>query len=333
MLFISHERCLDHLAGSSHPESPDRLTSIAEGLDRAEVGKAVTMLEAPMASIKELAPVHPESLIKELERLTSSGGGKVDTDTVATKWSFEAALYAAGAGLAAIEQLRQGRDSVAFCAVRPPGHHATSDRSMGFCLFNNIAVTATALAESGERVAIVDYDAHHGNGTQDIFYSDDRVLFASIHQWPCYPGTGRLEETGSGNGLGSTINVALPPGATGDVYTHAWERVISPKISAFDPTWLLVSAGFDAHRDDPLTAMGLSAGDYAALTKRVMQAAPNGQVIIFLEGGYNLSALAEASAAVFAVLAGTQYQTEPLTYGGPGIEAVDAAVKVHRLSE
>ncbi len=172
---------------------------------------------------------------------------------------------AAGAGLTAVAALQRGEGAAAFCAVRPPGHHATPTESMGFCLVSNIAVVAAALADAGERVWIFDFDAHHGNGTQAVFYDDPRVLFVSTHQWPLYPGTGRRTETGVGAGAGTTVNIPLPPETTGDVYLRAFDEVIAPVVDRFAPTWLLISAGFDAHRADPLTDLGLSAGDFAAL--------------------------------------------------------------------
>jgi len=200
---------------------------------------------------------------------------------------------------------------------------------MGFCLFNNIAVAARSLADAGERVVIVDYDAHHGNGTQDIFYDDPRVLFVSFHQWPCYPGTGDLTESGRGPGAGTTINVPLPPGATGDVYLQAWDRAVAPAIEAFAPTWLLLSAGFDAHRADPITDMGLTAGDYAAMTARVLHVAPAGRRIVFLEGGYDLDALAETSAAVMSQLVDQPFATESASNGGPGASVIDRVLEHH----
>ena len=326
LLFVTNDQCFEHVAGRTHPESPARLSAVYAGLKRADLNEAITPIEAPLAPIDALANVHASELVATIEQVCTSGGGRIDADTKATAGSFSAARYAAGAGLESVARLTAGQADSAFCAVRPPGHHATRVQSMGFCLFNNIAVTARHLADAGERVLIVDYDAHHGNGTQDIFYDDPRVLFVSFHQWPCYPGTGSLDEVGEGAGVGTTMNLPLPPGATGDVYASAWDRVAVPRVEAFAPTWLLLSAGFDAHRDDPITSMGLTAGDYASLTTRVAATAQPGRMIVFLEGGYDLHALTETSAAVLSTLVGQTYETESQTNGGPGSEVVDRAV-------
>jgi len=200
---------------------------------------------------------------------------------------------------------------------------------MGFCLFNSVAVAAAALAEAGERVAIIDIDAHHGNGTQDIFFANPDVLFASIHQSPLYPGTGRLHDVGAGAGTGTTINVPLPPGATGDVARAAIDRVIGPAIERFGATWILISAGYDGHRNDPITDLGYTSADIADLVGAVTALVGRGRVVTVLEGGYDLDAIRLSSAAVTAQLVGESFRPEPATDGGPGMGIVDAAAEIH----
>jgi acetoin utilization deacetylase AcuC-like enzyme len=201
---------------------------------------------------------------------------------------------------------------------------------MGFCLLNNIAITAAVLAERGERVLIADWDVHHGNGTQDVFWADPRVFYISLHQFPLYPGTGRLEETGEGPGEGTNLNVPLPPGTAGDAYRAAVDEIVAPAAERFRPTWVLVSAGFDGHRADPLANMALSAGDYADLAGPVLALAPPGRRLAFLEGGYDLDALAASAGACVASMAGLDYRPEAPTSGGVGREAVEAAARLVR---
>lgn len=213
---------------------------------------------------------------------------------------------------------------------------------MGFCFVNNVAVTAAALADAGERVMVFDFDAHHGNGTQAIFYHDPRVLFVSFHQWPLYPGTGRHSEVGEGAARGCTLNVPLPPGTTGDVYLEAFDELVLPVAVSFAPTWVLVSAGFDAHRDDPITEMGLSAGDYAPLTRKVLSLVPAGRRLVMLEGGYDLGALRHSASAVIGAMvdpsaapsaaAGASVVEAP-TSGGPGSDVVRAVRSYWRAEE
>jgi acetoin utilization deacetylase AcuC-like enzyme len=326
VILETHPQFLRHDTGPHHPERPARLDAVLAGIRAAGVEDALIEVAPEPASRAALERVHPAAVLDRLEEFCRTGGGAVDADTQAGPESWDAAVLAAGAGLDAIARLDAGEADAAFLAVRPPGHHATAGRPMGFCLINNVAVAAAALAERGERVLVVDWDAHHGNGTQDVFYDDPRVVYVSMHQWPLYPGTGRLEETGSGAGVGTTVNLPFPPGTTGDAYRAAVDEVVVPLAEDWRPTWVLVSAGFDAHRADPLTHLGLTAGDFADLTERITTLVPRGRRIAFLEGGYDLEALAASSGACVAGLAGGTWQPEPASGAGPGREVVSAAV-------
>jgi acetoin utilization deacetylase AcuC-like enzyme len=324
VLYTTHPQFLAHDTGPGHPERPSRLQAVADGISASGVADALVPFEPRPATAAEIAKVHPAPFLERLAAFAEAGGGNIDPDTVAGPASYAAALLAAGAGLEAVRRLDAGEGDVAFCAVRPPGHHATGTRSMGFCLLNNVAITARALADRGERVLVVDYDAHHGNGTQDIFYGDDDVVYVSFHEYPLYPGTGSLEEMGVGDGYGATVNLPLPAGATGDVYRLAVDHVLAPLVAATRPTWLLVSAGFDGHRRDPLTGLGLSAGDFADLTRELGTLVPPGRQIVFLEGGYDLEGLANSTGSVVAALCDETYRPEEATSGGPGRQVVEA---------
>jgi acetoin utilization deacetylase AcuC-like enzyme len=314
----------EHDPGAGHPERPSRLRAVIDGLGSIGIDPASSAAAiAPRdATLDELELVHDRALLDALEGLARRGGGALDADTAMSARSWDAARRAAGAGLAAVDALGSGRGTAAFCAVRPPGHHATPRRAMGFCLVNNVAVTAAALAARGERPMVLDWDAHHGNGTQDAFYSDPRVLYVSLHEWPLYPGTGALHETGVGAGEGTTCNV----------YLTALDDVVLPLAEAFGPTWLLVSAGFDAHRADPLTGLCLSAGDFADLASRAIPIVPPGRTIVFLEGGYDLDALRNGVAATAAALLGEDVRPEHASAGGPGAHVVQAARDLHVTS-
>jgi acetoin utilization deacetylase AcuC-like enzyme len=328
VLLVTHPRFLDHDAGRGHPERPQRLDAVLEGIAEAGVDEAVAPLAPRVATHEELARVHDDSLLRLLARVRDAGGARLDADTAMGEGSYDAAVLAAGSGLAAIEALDRGEGSAAFCAVRPPGHHATPDTPMGFCLLNNVAVAAAALAARGERVLVVDFDAHHGNGTQDAFWADPRVAYASLHQSPLYPGTGDRREVGVGDGRGTTVNIPLPAGTTGDAYRLAVDAVLAPLAERFAPTWLLLSAGFDNHRADPLTDLALSSGDIAELTTALLELAPEGRRLAFLEGGYDLAALRACGGAFVAALAGQRWHPEAPTAGGPGAADVQAAALV-----
>jgi acetoin utilization deacetylase AcuC-like enzyme len=297
MLLYSHPSCVLHNAGPGHPESPSRLQAVLEAIDGDGIAP-VDRIEAPRATRAQLERVHAAALVELLHvHAPQEGFVRIDADTVMSPDSLEAALRAAGAVCAAVDAVLDGPTPRAFCAVRPPGHHATRDQAMGFCLFNNVAVGAAhALARGIGRVAIVDFDVHHGNGTQDIFWNDPRVLYASTHQSPLYPGTGARTETGAGN----IVNAPLPPGSGSHEFRAACNQIVLPALRTFAPQLLLISAGFDAHTLDPLADMNLDADDYAWITRELVQVAgvsAGGRVVSSLEGGYSLTALRLSAAA------------------------------------
>ncbi|MFQ5554682.1 MAG: histone deacetylase family protein [Acidimicrobiia bacterium] len=292
---LSHPSALDHDTGRGHPERPDRIGAVQAGVRTS--GLTVVEHEPEPVSRTALELAHDAAYIDEIAQFCREGGGHLDPDTVASPGSWEAALRAAGAGLTAIDLLRRDGADTAFVAMRPPGHHAMHARAMGFCLFNNIAVAVRSLRAEGERVAVIDWDVHHGNGTQDAFYEDGDVLYVSWHEFPAYPGTGGERETGAGSGEGTTVNFPWPWGTDGAPYRWTMERVVLPVIRRFGADWVFVSAGYDAHVADPLAGVRLTAADYEILASSLAGVAPPGRLVFFLEGGYDLGALRESVAA------------------------------------
>ncbi len=286
-----------HRSRGYHPERPERLAAARRAVERAREEAGITLIRVPArdASDEEILRAHTEDYLLELASL-SGRHASLDPDTYLAPDSVAIARRAAGAGIALVDALLDGpRGSRGLVLARPPGHHAKPARGMGFCLLNNIAIAALAALERGlERVAIVDWDVHHGNGTQDIFWSDPRVLFVSLHEWPMYPGTGWVSERGGGAGLGTTVNIPLSAGATDAVYVRAFDEVVVPVLRRFKPELLLVSAGFDAHERDPLASMRVSDRGFGAMARALAEVADElggGKIALFLEGGYDLRGL------------------------------------------
>lgn len=332
VLFSAEEAFREHDSGPGHPERPERIDAVRRGVADHHLGDLLLPITGRDASDAELLGAHTEAHVRRVERFCELGGGHIDADTVVGVRSAQLARRASGTLLAAVDLLDGGTGTGAFVAVRPPGHHATTERAMGFCLYNHVAVAAAALAARGRRVAVVDIDAHHGNGTQDIFYDRSDVLYVSWHQSPHYPYSGHAEEVGSGAGLGTTLNIPVPAGATGDHYRRSVEDIVAPAMESFGADWLLISAGFDAHRDDPLCDLGLTSGDVADVVADLVELVPAGRTAAVLEGGYSLPAVADCAAAVIASLSGVRLHPEAPTSEGPGAGFVDAAAAArHRL--
>jgi acetoin utilization deacetylase AcuC-like enzyme len=329
-VWLEHPSSLLHETGP-HPEQPARIMAIEHEL-AARDWLGFERVMSPAIDRALLHAVHPESYVASIERVCATGGGFLDADTVVSPHSFEAALHAAGGAVRMVDLLLEGEAPRAFSAHRPPGHHAETSQAMGFCLFNNIAVAAQyALDRRGlERVMIVDWDVHHGNGTNDIFHATDRVLFVSIHQSPLYPGTGPAGDVGSGEGRGFTVNLPVPPGAGDRLFCSFVDQVVDPLARSFSPQLILISAGYDAHRDDPLAECELTEDGYAAMTRSIRRTceALGVPVGCVLEGGYALGALARSVAATLAAL------NEPLPAPEPEPDAVaDAPLLVRHARE
>jgi acetoin utilization deacetylase AcuC-like enzyme len=305
-LYLHHPSSLEHDTGA-HPESPDRIRAIEREL-AARDWLGYEREEAPAVERPVLEKVHPPEYVDAIAQLSAQGGGPLDPDTVASRGSFEAALHAAGGAVRAVDALLDGLEGPAFCGLRPPGHHAEPARAMGFCLFNNVAVAARhALDGHGAgRVLVLDWDVHHGNGTNDIFYDSDEVLYASIHQSPLYPGTGSQAEVGAGRGEGYTVNLPVPGGSGHGEWLSLVQHVVVPIARAYEPRLVLISAGFDAHRDDPLATCMLTEESYAAMaaTMRVLAEELGVPLGVMLEGGYRLDALARSVVATMTAAAG-----------------------------
>ena len=307
---IFDETFLTHKA-EGHPERPERLSKTVSHLKKSGLWDKCEAVKPRKATPEEIALIHHPEYIKRIRGISESGGGWLDADTYTNEYSYEAALLAAGAGLTAGENVLSGRWSNALALVRPPGHHALAARAMGFCLFNNIAITARWLQKEKnlKKVAIVDWDVHHGNGTQEASYDDSSVLFMSFHRYPFYPGSGHHKETGTGKGKGFTVNVPVQFGISPDNYVAIFREKVEENLASFKPDFILISAGFDAYKDDPIAGLGLEVETFGELTRIVKDQAEkrcNGRIISFLEGGYHLTALPLCAEAHLKLLMGEQ---------------------------
>ena len=328
----------EHKTGFGHPERPERLPASMDALRESGLLEEVEVRSPADATTRQIELIHSPRYIEKVERTADSGGGSLDMDTTLSSESYRAACKAAGALVESVDGCLEGEFSRSFCLVRPPGHHALPNRGMGFCLFNNVAIGARyALARKRVgRVMIVDWDAHHGNGTQEVFYDDPSVLYVSLHQYPHYPGTGSVEETGRGKGEGDTINLPFPPGTGEEQYLEAFEKVIIPAGARFSPDLVMVSTGYDSHADDLLCSMRLTDTSYRKMTELLMGLAGehcNGKLIVTLEGGYNLQAMARSVVQTTAALAGIEVPgkdeaAQPTTFADRAGEVISRAASL-----
>ncbi|PPD57996.1 histone deacetylase family protein [Dehalogenimonas etheniformans] len=341
--YVFHPSYLLHDTGYGHPESAARLESVMDYLKSSGLLDRLVKVEAHRATGDEISLVHIPIYKEKINLICSSGGGSLDADTILSTESCNAAEYAAGGAVTAVEAVMGGNVGKCFGLVRPPGHHAFADRGSGFCIYNNIAIAARfARQKYGlTRIAILDFDVHHGNGTQSTFNNDPATMYVSVHQSPHYPGSGSIDDIGIGGASGTKVNIPLPAGSGNAEYTSIYNDIVMPAVRRFKPELILVSAGYDAHRDDPLAGMKLTESGYAAIASRICILADelcSGKAVFCLEGGYNLDALARSVAVTFRVLLGEpaelEMAMEPLEYnfGAPDISGIIAKLKrIHHI--
>jgi len=290
--YVYDDIYLKHDTGEGHPERKERLISINEHIK--DLKDKLIFIPPRKATVKEITLIHDTYYPQEIMDFCSAGGGYLDPDTRVSELSYEAATYAVGAGLEAVDKIKEGKVERVFAAVRPPGHHAEKSHAMGFCIFNNIAIAARYAQTKGyEKVFIVDFDAHHGNGTQRAFYEDNTVFYFSTHEYPFYPGTGSKDEKGAGKGYGYTYNVPLPAGTGDEMYLDIYQNLLPELVKDFKPDIILVAAGYDLHKDDPLTYLEVSTEGIGAIVEAILKTA-DVPFLFMLEGGYNLKALGES---------------------------------------
>jgi acetoin utilization deacetylase AcuC-like enzyme len=339
--YVYHPIYLKHDTGQ-HPENAQRLEVVISHLEQTGLMQQLSLIKPRAATIEEISLVHGKQYISYIQDVAKNGGGWLDVDTVMSPGSYDAAVYAAGGLISATEAVMDKEVGSAFALVRPPGHHATATQARGFCLFNNIAIAAKyALSKYRlQRIAIIDFDVHHGNGTQEAFYDDPKVLYVSTHEFPLYPGTGRIEETGSGDGKGATVNIPLPAGSGDAEYLEVFDQIIVPVVRRFSPQLILVSAGYDAHWSDSLAMMEVSVTGFAKMAgiiKGLADGLCDGRLVFTLEGGYPLNALAASVKATFEVLLGNTNIEDPLGqpqrgFKPPDISSLIKAIKgIHNL--
>ena len=310
--YISDPFYLKH-KNEPHPENPGRLNAIQKNIESSKYYNNLTLIQPRKATVEDIAKVHGTGYIRSVEDSCRNGVRNLDADTVISSDSYQAALLSAGAGLEALDKILEGSVGNAFCAVRPPGHHAEQNKAMGFCLFNNVGVIARYAQDvkNIQKIFIFDWDVHHGNGTQHSFYKDSSIYYSSIHQYPFYPGTGGVDETGTGDGLGSNLNLPMQAYSCDADYINAIEHKLIPVIQKFNPDLIIISAGFDAHENDPLAQINLSTDCYGKMTQKLMEIANdvcNGRILSMLEGGYDYSALADSVQLHVETLSSSQSQ-------------------------